>query len=138
MNILKGVLFIIAALFIVSGLFIFLPWTTINGLMATFGAPVYPPDGIVQYTVRVFFLVIFWSGVLLALAVREPVKLQAVLVVMAGLCLSCAVACLVLGWLYALPPFFYADAISSAVIGVLILMYRQRALAASAGAGTGG
>lgn len=128
MSILKGILYVFAALFVLSGLFVFLPWTTLNGFMTAFDAPAYPADAIVQYTVRAFFIIIFWVGVLLALAVREPVKLQAALAVIAGMCLTCGVACLAMGWIYALPAFFYLDAVSGLVIGALILAYRHCAL----------
>jgi hypothetical protein len=99
MYVIKGILYFISALFVLSGLLLFVPWGALNALMVTFQAPEYPDVAVVQYTVKVFFLITFWIGALLALAVRQR--------------------------------FFYWDAVSSAVIGLLVLLYRQQALRAA-------
>ncbi len=67
----------------------------------------------------------FWIGVLLGVAVarRYPVML----LTLAGLFLSTAVLCLALVWIYDVPPIFYLDALSSAALGIRIVVYRSRA-----------
>ncbi len=133
MNVMKGLLYFVGALFIVSVVLVFIPWASINALMGFFGAPAFPDAPIVQYTVKILYLIMFWIGVLLLVAVRSPVQHAAVLAVLGGMCLSLAVACLAVGWAYDVPPFFYWDAASSGVIGALILLYRHQASRADQG-----
>lgn len=129
MQAIKMILYAFSAFFILCGLLIFLPMDSINGFMTGFGPIAYPDAPIVAYTVKNFFLIIAAVGVLLAVAVRDPVRHQSVLLVLGGTCLAAAVLCLSLGWVYALPPFFYIDAISSAAIGLLVLVYRTQTTA---------
>ncbi len=131
MKAMKGVLYVVSALFIVSAVFIFIPWSSLNAFMGLFAPVAYPDVPIVQYTVKIFFLIMFWIGVLLAVAVHRPEQHETTLAVIGGLWLSAAVLCLALGWIYGVPRFFYLDALSSAVIGALILLYRAQALRAS-------
>lgn len=131
MSVIKGILYVVSALFVLSGLLVFVPWGALNALMVTFQAPPYPGVAVVQYTVKMFFLITFWIGALLALAVRQPHQHQAVLLIFAAMFVSAAVVCLALGWTYEAPRFFYWDAVSSAVIGLLVLLYRVQALRAA-------
>ena len=125
MKALTFVLYLSSALFMLSAVFIFLPWSTLNAWMAFFAPVAYPETPLVQYTVKIFFLIMFWIGVQLAVAVarRYPVML----LTLAGLFLSVAVLCLALGWTYDVPRFFYLDALASAALGILVMVYRVRA-----------
>ncbi|MEE8622849.1 MAG: hypothetical protein V3T27_03060 [Alphaproteobacteria bacterium] len=131
MKAMQGILYVVSALFIVSAVFIFLPWSSLNAIMGLFTPVAYPDVPIVQYTVKLFFLIFFWIGVLLAVAVYRPEQHGTTLAVIGGLCLSIAVLSLALGWIYGVAKFFYLDALSSAVIGALILLFRAQALRAS-------
>ena len=93
------------------------------------GGIAFPGDAIVVYSLRSFFLIIFWIGILLFLVARDPVANSQAALVLAGMCLSAAVLCLVLGIRYGLPYFFYFDVLSSLVLGALLLAYRARAAA---------
>ncbi|MCH7710754.1 MAG: hypothetical protein IH903_03875 [Proteobacteria bacterium] len=125
MKALTYILYLFSALFMLSAVFIFLPWSTLNAWMALFAPVAYPATPLVQYTVKVFFLIMFWIGVQLAVAVarRYPVML----LTLAGLFLSVAILCLALGWTYDVPRFFYLDALASAALGILVMVYRARA-----------
>ena len=125
MKALTFVLYLFSALFMLSAVFIFLPWSTLNAWMAFFAPVAYPETPLVQYTVKIFFLIMFWIGVQLAVAVarRYPVML----LTLAGLFLSAAILCLALGWTYDVPRFFYLDALLSAALGILVMVYRVRA-----------
>ena len=125
MKALTYILYLFSALLMLSAVLIFLPWSTLNSWMAWFAPVAYPDTPLVQYTVKVFFLIMFWIGVQLAVAVarRYPVMLST----LAGLFLSAAVLCLALGWIYDVPWFFYLDALSSAALGILVVVYRARA-----------
>lgn len=127
MKAMQGILYVVSALFVLSAVFIFVPWASLNAFMGLFAPVAYPDAPIVQYTVKILFLITFWIGVLLAVAVHRPERHETALAVIGGLCLSAAVFSLGLGWVYGVPRFFYLDALSSAVIGALILVYRARA-----------
>ena len=124
----KGILYLFAALFMVSVIFVFTPWDTLNAFMHLFGPAGFPADPTVQYTVKNFFLIMFWFGLLLAIAVRRPERHGDTLLVLGGTCLSAAVLCLALGWTYGVEEFFYIDAVSAAVTGLLILFYRSQTM----------
>jgi hypothetical protein len=130
MKIMQYVLYIFALLFLVSGVFAVLPFPWINDYMQSAGGITYPDDAMAVYTMRSFLLIIFWLGVLIFVAVRDPVTHARVLQVLGGMFLSTAVLCLVLGMRYGLPKFYYYDVISSAVLGVLLLGYHRCARAA--------
>ncbi len=125
MKALTYILYVFSAMLMLSAVFIFLPWSTLNAWMAFFAPVAYPATPLVQYTVKILLLIMFWIGVQLAVAVarRYPVML----LTLAGLFLSTAVLCLALGWTYDVPRFFYLDAMSSAALGILVVIYRSRA-----------
>ena len=125
MKALTYILYVFSALLMLSAVFIFLPWSTLNAWMALFAPVAYPSTPLVQYTVKIFLLIMFWIGVQLAVAVarRYPVML----LTLAGLFLSAAVLSLALGWTYDVHRFFYLDALSSAALGILVMVYRARA-----------
>jgi hypothetical protein len=125
MKALTFILYLFSALMMLSAVFIFLPWSTLNAWMALFAPVAYPATPLVQYTVKILLLIMFWIGVQLAVAVarRYPV----LLLTLAGLFLSTAVACLALGLIYDVPPFFYLDVLSSSALGIGIMVYRARA-----------
>jgi len=129
MKAIKGLLYLSGLLFVASVVFVFLSWGALNTFMSRFGPVTFPDDPLVQYTVRNFFLVMFWFGALIILAVHEPGRHGKVLLLLGGTCLSAAVLCLVLGLTHGLPPFFYWDVISAAVIGALLLVYRAKTAA---------
>ncbi len=124
MKALTIILYVFSALLMLSAVLIFLPWSMLNSWMAFFAPVAFPDTPLVQYTVKIFLLIMFWIGVQLAVAVarRYPVML----LTLAGLFLSTGVLCLALVWTYDVPPIFYLDALSSAVLGILILVYRAR------------
>ena len=130
MKAIQVILYIFGVLFLLSAIFAFLPMHVLNAYLAWFSAPSFPDDPLVVYTVRNFFLVMFWCGLLLILAVHDPVKYSSVLAVLAGMCLSAAVLCYALGVRHGLPTFYYWDTASAAVVGILLLVLRAQAKAA--------
>jgi hypothetical protein len=130
MTAIKMVLYVVSAVFMLTIILVFVPWDALNAFMGFFGPAMFPDVPIVQYTVKTFFVVWFWIGVLLWVAVRRPEQHQAVLLILGAMCASAAVFCLALGWIYGVPPFFYWDAVSCAVIAALILVYRAGVLRA--------
>ena len=125
MTIVKYVLYLIALLFVVSGVFAVLPFPWINNYMEWAGSISFPGDPIAVYTLRSFMLVILWLGVLIYVAVREPVRHGLVLQILGGMFVTTAVLCWVLGTRYGLPHFYYYDVVSSAVLGVLLIVYQR-------------
>jgi hypothetical protein len=125
MKVLIFILYLFSALMMLSAVFIFLPWDMLNAWMALFAPVAYPATPLVQYTVKILLLIMFWIGVQLAVAVakRDPVML----LTLAGLFLSTAVGCLALGLIYDVPPIFYLDVLSSAALGIGVVVYRARA-----------
>lgn len=126
MKAIQAVLYVFGGLFMLAGILAFTPWHTVNDFMAWFGPVSYPDDPIVAYTVRNFFLVMFWYGVLLIAAVHNPVRHSQIVVILAGTCLSAAVLCFALGWRYGLPPFFYLDTASAGLVGILLLALQRK------------
>ena len=129
MKAMQTIIYIFAILFVAAVVFVFLPWSALNGFMSWFGAATFPDDPLVQYTVRNFFLIMFWFGLLIVVAAREPKTHGNVLLMLGGTCVSAAVLCLALGLKLALPPFFYGDVVSAGVLGVLLLVYRAKTAA---------
>ena len=130
MKIMQYVLYLFALLFVASGIFAVLPWPTVQSFMQWSGNITYPDDAIVVYTLRSFLLITVWIGVLIFFVARDPAAHGQTALVLAGMFLSAAVFCFVLGTRYGLPDFFYFDVISSAVLGVVLLAYRRCAMAA--------
>ena len=127
MKIMKFLLYLFALLFVVSGIFAVLPFPWINGYMEWAGSVTFPDDPLAVYTLRSFLLIILWLGVLIYVAVREPVTHAHVLRILGGMFVTTAILCFVLGNRYGLPNFYYYDVISSAVLGVLLLAYQRGA-----------
>ncbi len=125
MKALSFILYLSSALFMLSAVFIFLPWNMLNAWMALFAPVAYPATPLVQYTVKVFLLIMFWIGVQLAVAVAK--RYPVMLLTLAGLFLSAAILCVALGLIYDVPRIFYLDALSSAALGILVVVYRARA-----------
>ncbi len=125
MKALTYILYVFSAMLMLSAVFIFLPWSTLNAWMAWFAPVAYPATPLVQYTVKILFLIMFWIGVQLAVSVAK--RYPVMLLTLAGLFLSAAVLCLALGWTYDVHRFFYLDALSSAALGILVVVYRSRA-----------
>ncbi len=125
MKALPYILYVFSALLMLSAVLIFLPWSTLNAWMALFAPVAYPATPLVQYTVKILFLIMFWIGVQLAVAVAK--RYPVMLLTLAGLFLSAAILSLALGWTYDVHRFFYLDALSSAALGILVVVYRARA-----------
>ncbi len=133
MNAIKLVLYGVGGLCCLGALITaLLPWDTLNALIGLFGPFGFPDQPLVQYTVKTMMVIVFWIGVLIAVAVSEPEKYQLILAVLAGTFLSSAAACLAVGWIYGVPWFFYFDAVFLAVGGALLAVYRRQALKAGA------
>ncbi len=127
MQAIRWILYLFSALFVLSAVFVFLPWSTLNAFMGWFGPYAYPDEPLVQYSVKALLALFFWIGVLMFVVVARPEKYPAILLVFACLFLSFAVIALGLGWAYAVPWFFYIDAVSSVVVGALFLACRAQA-----------
>lgn len=125
MKIVQYVLYLFALLFAVCGVFAVLPWPMINGFMQSLGGISFPDEAVAVYTLRSFMLIIFWIGVLIFLVARDPVAHGQTAHVLAGMFLTTAVLCLVLGLRYGLPGFFYFDVITSAILGLLLLAHAR-------------
>jgi hypothetical protein len=129
MNVIRIVLYVASALVLATAILAFLPWGTLNAFMGWFGPFAYPDEPLVQYTVKVIFVVFAWLGVVMAVAVRRPEEYELLLLILGLLFLSVAGFCLVIGWVYGVAWFFYLDAAFSAAVGVLFVVYRSQALA---------
>ena len=125
MKTVRTLLYVSSAFFMLSGVFLFLPWYWLNAFMALFGEFVFPHDSLVQYLLRMMLALTFWFGVLMAAAVYR-VESDPLFPLILGLTLlSLAPITVGLVWVYQLTPLFYIDAVSSLVIGVLFLVYRS-------------
>ena len=136
MKTVRTLLYVFSALFMLSVVFVFLPWDWLNAFMALFGEYVYPDDPLVQYTVRLMMALAFWIVVLLAVAVYQAENNPLFLLILGLTFLSLAPVTVGLVWVYQLPLLFYSDAVSSVVVGVLFLVYRGQV--SSRGASTAG
>ena len=67
-------LYVLSALFMLSVVFVFLPWDWLNAFMALFVEYVYPDDSLVQYTVRMMLTLAFWFGVLMATSLHRAIS----------------------------------------------------------------
>ena len=125
MKTVRTLLYVFSAFFMLSVVFLFLPWDWLNAFMALFGEYVYPHDTLVQYTVRMMLALTFWFGVLMAAAVYRAESDPLFPLILGLTLLSLAPITVGLVWVYQLTPLFYIDAVSSVVIGVLFLVYRS-------------
>ena len=125
MKTVRTLLYVFSAFFMLSAVFLFLPWDWLNAFMALFGEYVFPHDSLVQYTVRMMLALTFWFGVLMAAAVYRAETDPLFLLILGLTFLSLAPVTVGLVWVYQLPLLFYIDAVSSMVIGVLFLVYRS-------------
>ncbi|MEE8203192.1 MAG: hypothetical protein V3S95_03815 [Alphaproteobacteria bacterium] len=135
MQAIRWILYFFAALFVVTAIFVVLPWSTFNAFVGWFGPYAYPDEPLIQYSIKAMLALFFWIGVLMFVVVARPEKYPTILLVFVWLFLSFAVIALGLGWTYGVPWFFYIDAVSSAVIGALFLAYRAQAAKGEASEG---
>ena len=77
MKTVRTLLYVFSAFFMLSVVFLFLPWDWLNAFMALFGEYVFPHDSLVQYLVRMMLALTFWFGVLMAAAVYRLGNLDA-------------------------------------------------------------
>lgn len=126
MNVIRILLYATSVLFMLSIIGVLGPWDWINAVVRPFSPEVYPSQPLVQYSIKAFLLVMFWIGVLLAIAVRHPRQNRTALMIIGWMCLSAGIVCLGLGVIYHVPRFFYFDALAGVVIGVLVFLYRAR------------
>ena len=134
MKTVRTLLYVFSAFFMLSAVFLFLPWDWLNAFMALFGEYVYPDDPLVQYTVRMMLALAFWIGVLMAAAVYQAENDPLFLLILGLTFLSLAPVTVGLVWVYQLPLLFYSDAVSSLVVGVLFLVYRWQVISRGASA----
>lgn len=127
MNVIKTILYVASALFMLSAVFAILPWGALNAFIAWFGPFAYPDDPMVQYTVKIMLVIFFWLGILMAVAVSQPGRYRSFLSIFGLTFLSSAGFAVVVVWIYGLPMVFYLDGVSSAALGALFLIYRLRA-----------
>ena len=125
MKTVRTLLYVSSAFFMLSGVFLFLPWYWLNAFMALFGEFVFPHDSLVQYLLRMMLALTFWFGVLMAAAVYRAESDPLFPLILGLTLLSLAPITVGLFWVYQLTPLFYIDAVSSLVIGVLFLVYRS-------------
>ena len=125
MKTVRTLLYVSSAFFMLSGVFLFLPWYWLNAFMALFGEFVFPHDSLVQYLLRMMLALTFWFGVLMAAAVYRAQSEPLFPLILGLTLLSLAPITVGLVWVYQLTPLFYIDAVSSLVIGVLFLVYRS-------------
>ncbi len=126
MKIIQLLLYATSVLFMLSIIGVLGPWDWINAVIRPFSPQVYPDQPLVQYSIKAFLLILFWIGVLLAVAVRHPRQNRAALMIIGWMMLSTGIVCIPLGMIYQVPKFFYYDALSGVVIGILVLYYRSR------------
>ena len=126
MKTVRTLLYVSSAFFMLSGVFLFLPWYWLNAFMALFGEFVFPHESLVQYLLRMMLALTFWFGVLMAAAVYRAESDPLFPLILGLTLLSLAPITVGLVWVYQLTPLFYIDAVSSVIIGVLFLVYRSQ------------
>ncbi len=134
MKTVRTLLYVFSALFMLSVVFVFLPWDWLNAFIALFGEFAYPDDPLVQYTVRMMMALVFWFGVLMAASIYWAENNPLFLLILGLTFLSLAPVSVGLVWVYQLPLLFYSDAVSSVVVGVLFLVYRWQVTSRGASA----
>jgi hypothetical protein len=105
MKTVRILLYVFSALFMLSVVFVFLPWDWLNAFMALFGEYVYQAE-------------------------NDPLFL----LILGLTFLSLAPVTVGLVWVYQLPLLFYSDAVSLLVVGVLFLVYRWQVISRGASA----
>jgi hypothetical protein len=128
MKAIRTILYVVSALFVLSAVFVFLPWSAMNAFMGWFGPFAYPNDPFVVYTVKISLVMFAWVGILMAAAVFQAAKYQLFLLIFGATFLSAAGIAVGLVQFYAVPWILYFDGISSAVVGALFLVCRSQAL----------
>ncbi|MFQ5955796.1 MAG: hypothetical protein ACE5JZ_12095 [Kiloniellales bacterium] len=124
MKTVRTLLYVISGLFMLSVVFVFLPWGWLNAFMGWFGPFAYPDDPMVQYTVKIMLAVFFWIGILMAAAVYRAESNPLFLLIFGLTFVSLAAVVLALVSVYQLPWLMYGDAVSAVVTGALFLVYR--------------
>ncbi len=128
MKAIRVILYVVSALFVLSAVFVILPWSAMNAFMGWFGPFAYPDDPFVIYTVKISLVMFAWVGILMAAAVSQAARYQLFLLIFGATFLSAAGFAVGLVQFYGLPWIFYLDGISSAVVGALFLVCRSQAL----------
>ena len=129
MKSLKVTLWICGVLCLLSFIFAALPWRVITALCEWVGFQFPAASPIIVYMIRLCLAVVGLIGVFFIILGRNPLKYGAMLLLAAYGLLCYGLFCLVGGIRYALPVWMYAgDVIFGFVAGVLILMFRKKAM----------
>ena len=74
MQAIRWILYFFAALFVVTAIFVVLPWSTFNAFVGWFGPYAYPDEPLIQYSIKAMLALFFWIGVLMFVVVARPEK----------------------------------------------------------------
>jgi hypothetical protein len=127
MNVIRVFLYIAAILLLLQGFAIFLPFSAVNSILAIFGEEAFPDTSLIKYGLRLTLLIFFWIGIVALLALANPEKYRAILVVFGWGFLTGGAVCLVSGLIYGMSPIYYlGDFIFAVIVGILFLIYKPQ------------
>lgn len=127
MKVIKAFLYIAAILLLLQGLAIFLPFSVVNSVLEVFGEEAFPNTSLAKYGLRITLLIYFWTGIVALMAIANPERYRAILVVFGWGFLSGGIVCLVSGMLYGMFPLYYlGDFIFAIIAGILFLIFRPQ------------
>ena len=128
---LKIVLWVCAVGCLLSFVFAALPWNFIKGWFEFFGLKPPAMGPITVYMFRLCLATYGLIGIFFVILARNPLKYDGMLLLAAYGALLTALFCLVGGIRYGLPLWAYScDVIFCALAGVLLLIFRKKAMAA--------
>ena len=112
------------------GVFMLLPVSWLKAMAGWFIAaevldPVWPTAALFGYLLRTCLAAYLWIGVVLLVAASDPKKYRRLVDVAVCMLILLAVVCVAGGIASGIPPTYYlGDAVSSAIVGVLLLAFR--------------
>jgi hypothetical protein len=127
---LKTVLWVCAVVCLLSFVFAALPWGFIKGWFEFFGLKPFAAEPMTVYMFRLCLATYGLIGIFFVILARNPLKYDGMLFLAAYGALLTALFCLAGGIRYGLPFWAYGcDVIFCALAGVLLLIFRKKAMA---------
>ena len=129
-KVLRTILTVTGAALCLCGVFIFLPVSWLKVMAGWFIAaevldPIWPTAPLFGYLLRTCLAAYLWIGVVLLVAASDPKRYRRLVDVAVCMLILLAVVCVAGGIASGIPPTYYlGDAVSSAIVGVLLLAFR--------------
>jgi hypothetical protein len=128
MKVLKTALWFGAIYCLVESICVFLPWWAITAYFDFYGFQVPAAEPINVFMIRLLSALFGMIGIFFIILSQNPLKYGAMLLLAAYGLLCLGVFYFLYGILYGLPISIYADIIYVVAAGILILIFRKRAL----------